>query len=84
MAQDGPGLSVKGVNKHHLGLIMFEVTSRGPSEPQAVANKDPSGSLIANPFEVAGINEGFRKPYGMSMAFHPIMGKPLKIDRKDS
>jgi hypothetical protein len=62
----------------------FEVTSRGPSESQSVANKDPPGSLIADAFEVRGIDDGFRKPYRMSMAVHPIMGKPLEIDRKDS
>jgi hypothetical protein len=84
MAQNGPGLSVKGVNKHHFGLIVFQVTPRGPSESQAVANKDPSGSFVADSFELTGIDEGFRKPYGMSVAFQPIMGKPLDIDRKDS
>ncbi len=59
-------------------------SARGSSESQRVADRDPSRRLVASPFETPGIDEGFGKPYGMTVGIHPIEGESFVIEGEDS
>lgn len=71
---------MKGTDKNDLWVIVAEVSSGCSSESERVADREPSRSLVAGPFEVMGIDEGFGKPYGMTVSIHPIVGESFEIE----